>query len=207
MRASVRSLLVQALAAASVAATCTGCPAVDVLVAEQDAGPEAAAPDGAPETCSSNSDCLPEAFCAKTSCDASQGVCQVRPLNCDNMEQEYCGCDGVLYWNQCLWQRDGVPFATLGDCTTLYAKCGQPHGPPCPVKDAVCAHLDSSGTGGDPFCLIPTGLCWVLPDMCPTDTTGTLWTSCDPQMTSCTDLCDAARSGKPYFRVTSQMCP
>src|SRR5580700_1041155 len=106
MRTTARSTLVQALAAAWVAATCTGCPAKDVLVAEQDAGPEAAPPEGGPATCSTNFDC-PDgiAFCAKTSCEATTGVCQARPDTCDNAEEEYCGCDGVRYWNQCLWQR------------------------------------------------------------------------------------------------------
>jgi hypothetical protein len=207
MMKGVRAMLLRALAAGSIAATCTGCPAVDVVVAEQDASFEAAAPEGGPETCSSNDDCpVGIAFCAKTSCEATTGVCQARPDTCDNTEQEYCGCDGVYYWNQCLWQRDGVSFAMLGDCTTRYRECGGLKGP-CPVNDAVCAHLDSSGTGGAPFCMLPGGVCWVLPDACPADATGTQWTSCDPQMPSCTDLCDAARSGKPYFRVTSQTCP
>ncbi len=208
MRTGARSMLLRGLAAAWIAATCTGCPAVDVQVAEEDAGPEAASPEGGPEPCSTNEDCPVFAFCAKTSCQATTGVCQLRP-DCDDdvSEQEYCGCDGVLYWNQCLWQRDGVSFATLGECTTQFAQCGGLHGPQCPVKDAVCAHIDSSGVGGDPFCMIPTGLCWVLPDTCPTDSSGTQWTSCDPQMPSCTDLCDALKSGKPYYRVTSQTCP
>ena len=225
-----RSTSLGAVAVAAIVATSIGCPAVDVLVGKeeggaqdvgaqetgaQDAGaqdaaverattPEAA-PDeeGGPQTCSTTADCETPAYCAKSKCDAREGIRTLPSQlgDCPNTEQEVCGCDGVLYWNDCLRQRDGVSFAANGECTTQYRQCGGPSDAGCPVPDAVCARVDSAGGPG--YCQeFGRGLCWVLPDICPVDTSGTLWASCLPSEPSCTDLCNAARSQQPYVRLS-----
>jgi hypothetical protein len=201
------SAFTRALAAAAIVTACTGCPAIDVVVGEDEAGPEAGPQDGGPQTCSTNSDCTEPAYCAKSTCSATQGVCELPPLNCDDTEKEVCGCDGVIYWNDCLRQRDGVVAALPGECTTHFARCGGPQQDAgCPVQDAVCGRLDPGGGGGN-FCMMPPGVCWVLPDTCPTDTMGSRWVGCSPlPFNPCTDLCDAVRSQRPYARALPQQC-
>lgn len=226
-----RPIPLRTFATATIVATSTGCPAVDVRVAEEEAGaPEAAPQDQAappadatppqeaatleggpsPQTCSTTYDCQAPAYCAKSRCGASQGVCTLPPGlgECPDTEQEVCGCDGVLYWNDCLRQRDGVSFAANGECTTQFKPCsGGSADSGCGVPDAVCARLAS--TGGPGACdMSNKGLCVVLPDQCPVDTSGTQWAGCASQPPSCTDLCNAARSQQPYVRVPpmSPMC-
>jgi len=196
----LRTPALLALAAATV-----GCPAVDVVVAEQQAaddGGEAGLQDAGPQTCTQPSDCSAAEYCDKAGCGATAGVCALRPPTCPDTEADVCGCDGVVYWNDCLRRRDGVASSTMGQCAPHIARCGGPKDNACPVADAVCARLDLSGQGG---CVDLGGVCWVLPDSCPEDAGGPRFAACGPPPLSCSDLCDALRSQRLYAR--RDQCP
>ncbi len=179
------------------AAASGGCSPADVVVAQQ------AARDGGGRVCATTNDCPPAAYCALPGCGASLGECTLRPVACPSAESEVCGCDGAIYWNDCLRQRDGVESATPGFCDTIFTTCGGPQDGPCPVPDAVCGHVSPGGPGG---CGGPSGVCWVLPDTCPVDAGGPPLASCS-MPPACTDLCTALRSGSPYARANPGECP
>jgi hypothetical protein len=169
-----------------------GCAPENVVVArEGHSGP----------ACSSNSDCsLPNEYCAKPYCESPQGQCLLRPVVCDDQLQIVCGCDSVIYWNDCLRQRDGVVSSTPGECIPPVASCDDTDAGRCPVDDAVCGRLLPHGLG---FCSMRfPGVCWVLPDACPPDAGGPRWTSCPPSpQQGCVDLCSALQSEQPFTRV------
>lgn len=153
---------------------------------------------GAGQGCSSNNECLPMAYCSKTSCDDTQGTCDLRPQSCDDTFVPVCGCDGVIYWNDCLRQRDGVAtVSSQGQCTggASFTVCS-PTNAPCPTADAFCNRL---AVGPAPGCdLSPEGVCWVLPDACPSDAGVPGWHTCGQGPPACVDLCSAIRSGEAY---------
>jgi hypothetical protein len=171
---------------------CTGCGPENVVVAhEGHSGP----------SCASNSDCpLPDEYCAKPNCGSPQGQCLLRPVVCDSALQIVCGCDSVIYWNDCLRQRDGVAASTPGECVPPVASCDDTEAGACPAADAVCGRLLPHGPGPCPP--RSRGVCWVLPDSCPANAGGPRWTSCPPlQPPGCVDLCSALQSQQPFTRV------
>lgn len=143
---------------------------------------------GTVHPCSSNDDCSPagQTFCAKSSCDpAARGDCQLILQTCSNVEEPVCGCDGVVYWNDCLRKRDGVASSTQGQCTSNYYTCGIDPEMPCPVPDARC-FLETSQQ-----CSVATnGVCWVPPDTCPDGGGALNWQTCGGQP-GCIDFCTA----------------
>jgi hypothetical protein len=173
-------------------ALCVGCSTEDVPVArEGQSGP----------SCASTSDCaLPDEYCAKRYCDSPQGQCLLRPIVCDDELQIVCGCDSVIYWNDCLRQRDGVASSTPGECIPPVASCDDTDAGGCPVDDAFCGRLLLRGLHQcQPR---GRGVCWVLPDTCPLDAGGPRWTSCPPSPTQgCVDLCSAIQSQQPFTRA------
>jgi hypothetical protein len=159
----------------------------DTRVPEEEGGP----------WCSNDEDC-PGAFCAKGSCDAPHGRCQVPRPACDDGYAPVCGCDGVTYWNDCLRQKNSVSARTMGPCSARFVVCEADAGnSPCPAQ-ASCARLETGFSGPcDPN---SPGVCWVLPETCPEDAGTPQWNRCTggAGAPSCTDQCTAIRSGAPY---------
>ncbi len=196
------------------ASALSGCAPEDIVVgtlipdAATDDAPTQDEPPPGNGGCATNDDCGETSFCAKSSCGAPTGSCQLRPVECDGMDMNFCGCDGVTYWNDCLRQQSGVPFSTMGECRVGAAMC-TPAGPSsCPVVGASCERLlTPGGSCGEDV----QGACWVVP-FPPTPCSGpgggppSLWAPCDgPPM--CTDTCSAIRSGMPYHPVDPAHCP
>jgi hypothetical protein len=176
-----------------------GCSVDDVIVAR-----DTAQAMGGP--CADSLDCDPVAFCAKPSCAAAQGQCQLRPVLCDDQSATTCGCsDGVNYWNDCLRQQNGIAASSKGECRTQYASCGGYRGKACPTPGALCAKL-APGSGGmcDPGL---AGVCWVLPPSCPADAGGPLVQSCGQRPPVCVDVCEAIRSETPFRLPFGPSCP
>jgi hypothetical protein len=193
----------RALALAALMATAPlGCSPSPVVVAQQQEPSEAGV-----QTCGSWMDCPGGAFCSKASCGDLEGECVLAPLNCDSDEMEVCGCDGVIYWNDCLRQRDGIESKIDGFCTTHFLSCGRPQDKPCPDPDAVCARVSPGGPGMQGQCGgQPGGECWVLPDSCPVDAGGPPLGSCvGPPM--CSDFCSALKSEPNLPHVRLPACP
>jgi hypothetical protein len=183
--------------------TLLACGEEDVIVGSiastAEGGSSPAFEGGSGQPCSNNEDCIPQAYCQKSSCAAPKGACELRPFEvCASELKTVCGCDGVVYWNDCLRMRDGVAASTAGECTGAlpFAACGGPGNVSCPVADARCNHLSpSSGSG----CVLPAaGVCWVLPEVCPAEAGVPEWHSCSVSATACTDLCTAINSGDAY---------
>jgi hypothetical protein len=180
-----------AIAAALLAAAgAAACSVQEVPVAREIPG------GGSEIPCSDSMECGPVAYCAKPSCSASQGRCELRPVECGEDAGTTCGCDGVNYWNDCLRRQNGVAFSAAGECTTTFASCGGFHGMGCPAAGAFCARLGLTGNGScDPG--VP-GVCWVLPTRCPLDDGGQLWESCGSRPPICAGICEAIRAERPY---------
>jgi hypothetical protein len=202
------ALVVFALAVAGAAA----CGAKDIVVADvatdggappsldggadgaRDAAPadDASPPPG--PSCKSNADCAPNEYCSKNKCGDAVGGCEQRPDLCDDSTQLHCGCDGVTYWNDCLRQRDGAMASTDGGCAVGAAPCDDNAGSKCPVNDAACARL----VYGQACPQNLPGVCWVLPDQCPSPgPPGPMWLSCGGP-NACTDLCGAISTSMPF---------
>lgn len=137
-------------------------------------------PRGAP--CTASSECPPDAFCEKASCDAVAGRCARRPVLCDATEELVCGCTGVTYFNDCLRRQAGVSVEARGECVSGVTCDGQA----CP-SGSSCARLSASS------CSAAAGRCWVVPSRCPASP-GFL--SCSNH-TTCLDFCEAVRSEQP----------
>lgn len=64
--------------------------------------------------------CAAAEYChrAGPACHASDGVgvCEVRPLFCQDVWVGVCGCDGRTYGNLCLAERAGASVAHPGKC-------------------------------------------------------------------------------------------
>jgi hypothetical protein len=167
---------------------------------ESDAGQDGALleVDAGSHGCSAASDCPSQQFCVKSSCNVSfGGHCQSRPPLCGNERNPVCGCDGVIYWNDCLRQQSGVAASTMGACPQHFqVPCDGQGNPPCPIINGSCAKLATGSSGScDPD--LP-GACWVLPATCPEGGDAGAWFRCGGGPESCTDLCDAIKSGEPY---------
>jgi hypothetical protein len=184
-------------AAAVVAALCGACSVQDVVVARY-------MTEGMGGPCNDSTDCDPVAFCAKTSCDALQGQCQLRPIvPCGDEQLPVCGCDGVSYWNDCLRQQLGIASSIQNQCTAPYAPCGGRKGTACPTAGALCARLVADQC--DPEM---GGACWVLPPQCPpAEDGGALWQSCFQRPPMCADVCRAIRSEAPFRSFAGATCP
>jgi hypothetical protein len=180
------------------AGVAAGCSVDDVIVSRD-------MPQAMGGPCSDSFGCAPEAFCAKPSCGAPQGQCQLRPVFCDTGPSPVCGCDGVNYWNDCLRQQNGVPAMDPVECRVQYASCGGRRGMACSTAGAHCARL---APGGVDICDPALGgVCWVLPPSCPDNDGGPLWESCDPKPPVCVDLCEAIRSERPFRMPFGPSCP
>jgi hypothetical protein len=174
------------------------CAPEDIVVATlaADAGEEGGADAGG---CKTNDDCQPGFLCARTDCGAPTGTCEVRPVVCEDVGPPVCGCDGVMYWNDCLRLRNGVTASQQGRCTTNVATCNDPSAAECPLPPGVasCARLIPPGMMCSPMA---PGFCWVLPSTCPPMGPGDRWASCRFPRT-CQSPCDAIQSGEPHFLV------
>jgi hypothetical protein len=175
-----------------------GGPPMDGAPPPMDGGPKPF--DGGPgQGCTSNAGCLPNEFCAKATCSSASGRCERLPMFCDNDFHLVCGCDGVVYWNDCLRQQEGVAAgvpSVTGECSGSFASCGGTSGTSCP-PNAWCNRLIPGPFNG---CnLSPVGSCWVLPPVCPTDAGGVpQLASCGTGPHKCTDVCSAIESGQPH---------
>jgi len=110
--------------------------------------------------CWSNQDCAPDWYCFFHVCAAETGICMPRPEVCPDIWDPVCGCDGVTYPNACEAARAGMSVDYPGECERI---CGHDPSqfPPC-HPDEFCKF--PPGTCDD---LTVTGMCTVIPDVCP----------------------------------------
>ena len=97
-----------------------------------------------PSSCSTNGDCAPHQYCAKSTCGIyGYGSCSDRPLGCPAIYAPVCGCDGQTYNNKCEAASAGQDVAQSGECA--------PKGDPrcqnvnCKILEDCCscsAHYD-----------------------------------------------------------------
>ena len=122
--------------------------------------------DGAP--CLAATDCA-SGVCEGQGCETNQpGACAPKMRGCTRDLREYCGCDGITYWNTCAIEHEGFNVALHGECTgNDRPTCTRDDGgEACPSrKHAHCYRpVEMCGVGA-PL----SGVCWVLPTECPDD--------------------------------------
>lgn len=182
----------------------SACGPIDVVVARLPAN-DTDAGTMRPTPCATNDDCAASSFCERATCGAALGECRTRPALCDGEPRASCGCNGVTYWNECLRRRAGQSVQSQGECS-VPADCGGRGQRVCPDPLAVCARLSPPGSCPPPPMMgggLPDGVCWVLPDVCPSPGVGA-WQSCGPPQ-ACEDTCRAMHSEAPHRQVAS--CP
>ncbi|MFZ5897176.1 MAG: hypothetical protein ACOY0T_39320 [Myxococcota bacterium] len=162
---------------------------------------------GMPGVCRSNADC-DSGYCEKARCTDEFGRCERRAVACEGIgPPAVCGCDGITYYNDCLRRQAGVSQRSQGECGSDAVLCRGSLD--CGNRPGVqCAHLFAPGEPcGPPAPPVP-GTCWVIPDVCdPTKDSGR-YTECGgPQAGRCADTCNAVRSGHPFVKAASGVCP
>ncbi len=75
--------------------------------------------EGLAVSCSTNSDCSSNMFCAKRSCSDVEGACVPKPDFCTAVVSPVCGCDNSTYQNSCEALRAGVNVNEASDCSFL----------------------------------------------------------------------------------------
>jgi hypothetical protein len=145
-------------------------------------------------SCSGNEDCSSRELCSMIGCNAKKGTCvPVPPFFCNGEQNPTCGCDGLVYFNDCMRQEARVSM----DPTCL-SKRSCDRNNPCPGR-ASCSYLYK----GDRTCrqAPPIRECWVLPIVC-SPTGGSAFAPCDAVSTECLTLCDAIASELPFTELS-----
>ena len=94
--------------------------------------------------------CADDEYCAGDTCDAP-GMCEPKPINCVDIYDPVCGCDGNTYGNGCEAELAGVRIDFEGQC-------------PCTSNDDCI---------GNEYCAAEVGMCdtegecMERPTMCP----------------------------------------
>lgn len=207
-RASASGLAAAASALALVLVLASACSSEEIVLATVTSAEGGTT--GEIIRCVENKDCPSTMFCSRKDCDDAGGICEPRPLVCDDAPMPSCGCDGVTYWNDCLRRTAGVGPMHPGECASSARVCtkggGKGGGPPgaleCPPGASCARLLPPDGTMCSPD--VP-GTCWALPAVCPDRAGPDRWLSCDPRRMGCFSTCDAIRTGEAYVRAFA--CP
>lgn len=153
--------------------------------------------EAGPKSCKGNAECAIDELCAMNSCDASQGTCRPRPF-CDDEERvPVCGCDGMIYFTDCLRRQERiVATKPLSQCRT-----------PC-TTDRDCPVNARCGRVFPDWQLCSDtrqGVCWRLPSECGSNTRAR-YESCNGAADRCETLCRAVASGDPYYLSFGDSC-
>jgi len=165
---------------------------------------------GQPTTCGGDGECSSSEYCKKSSCDAATGVCTARATSCTGSDaalNPVCGCDHMTYYTACVAAHEGINVASSGACESGAITCNRyDGGSSCmPTRARAACYrtrsTNSCNTGSAPN----DGVCWVLPETCPTETKKEQ--DCNNGGTPlCRGLCDALENNRPLIRNASS-CP
>jgi hypothetical protein len=160
-------------------------------------------------TCSDDNGCGSGEFCAKSSCNATSGHCKAKPAMCTGTNATFtpvCGCDHMTYYSPCVADREGVNVASQGECGSNGAACtrsgggGQSCSPARAHAACYRPRTSCSGVASN------DGVCWVLPDVCPTEPQVNRYCAVVGGTPSCLGLCEGLAAEDPLWR-DSNMCP
>jgi hypothetical protein len=156
--------------------------------------------------CLSNAACPADQYCAFSPglCGRgpTPGACRARPASCGPERALVCGCDGVVYENECAARVAGVDLAVMGGCKTTqpdWAPCGPRF---CDVHTSYCEIYLS-----DVFEIPTTYTCRPLPAACRPTSDGGAAPTCDcfPANTPCRSFCGPLpTAGLTGFHLTCQ---
>ncbi|HWP08485.1 MAG TPA: hypothetical protein VNN72_22235 [Polyangiaceae bacterium] len=163
---------------------------------------------GQPGVCDADGDCASTEYCKKSSCDAAMGTCTERPASCTGNNatlNPVCGCDHMTYYTACVAAHEGINVASSGACGSGAATCNRYEGgSSCsPMRARAACYrtrsTNSCNSGSPPN----DGVCWVLPETCPTE--AKLELDCNNGDTPiCRGLCDALEKNRPLIRNSTQ---
>ncbi len=160
-----------------------------------------------PVRCATIDDCGAGSFCDKASCDDAAGTCQPLPVDCPDDHSPVCGCDRIMYFNDCLRRASGIASNTGAQCDLGEPlPCGGAS--PCP-NGAMCAlfYDPLPGVPADQCPPTPSGVCWVIPQHCSTTPQGPNRFDVCGGGPQCVDSCNAIASGQPFRRAHFGDCP
>jgi hypothetical protein len=184
-----------------------GCGSTDFVVAEVSTRVVTGQVCGSADA----STCPPGTYCEMTTCDALTGTCQVPPAPATCAAEAprlMCGCnDGLFYWNDCVRQQRGIAASQpcVPPTSFIPRPCDKdlpcPFGSNCDEFIGSCDAREQQTDGGSPI-VPPT--CWILPDVCPIDTTGLVVARTCNSPPMCIDNCSAIRNEQPYILLPLQ---
>jgi hypothetical protein len=160
--------------------------------------------------CASIADCKSGFYCDKAACRDPAGTCTRMPVDCEGDHSPVCGCDGIIYYNDCLRRQRAIESKEDGECppdgTIAPVFCSS--NTPCD-GGAYCAEIFGGGGGPGPDCPPDVhGTCWVLPQQCePTPQGPSRFNVCGPAGALCVDSCHAIASGQPFRPAHPSDCP
>jgi hypothetical protein len=169
------------------------------------AGPGSGGMDGA---CAADAECSTGWFCHKPDCSTALGACEPREVFCDPAPDPVCGCDGLTYWNECVWRQVGTGAFIEGECGAAAKTCDR--SVDCGSMVASCSRLVfqyPSCPALNGWTELPPGLCWVTPARCNPAATADRWILCPPpgmtlpppNQRVCADTCTAIAYQLPAF--------
>jgi len=164
---------------------------------------DATSTDGGQRGCRDNDACAADEYCQYTPglCGrgSSAGTCRRKPVSCQDTYSPVCGCNGIVFDNECAARAARVDLAAIGGCHTVpdWASCGARY---CDVFTSYC-EIYLSDVPEPPT----TYTCKPLPLDCKPDRGTSRSCECFPSGTACLTFCGFIQTGSlPGFHLTCQ---